>query len=221
MVTAHYDSLNLAYQPGKWGCRGARKLRRTRIQMSMRRASPMMPAACVRNGTRPVFSQYDFDKTLVFVAFSGEEEGCWGGSLTRRKRSRTGLKIEACSTTTSSAAWWGAAAASRSTGERIQRRSAGIHPREQRLAISRGRQRMCVPCKSSSFSVRTGGAAATILRFAGRFRACASRRRGGLRASTNGTDTSIHFCPIIALVTRLNGRRRPRGLRAHRPRVLR
>ncbi|HLW76172.1 MAG TPA: M28 family peptidase [Bryobacteraceae bacterium] len=50
--------------------------------------------ACVMELAR-VLSQYQFEKTLVFVAFAGEEEGLLGSTLYAKKAKDTGMKIEA------------------------------------------------------------------------------------------------------------------------------
>ena len=50
--------------------------------------------ACVMELAR-VLSQYTFEKTLVFVAFAGEEQGLLGSTLFAKKAKDTGMKIEA------------------------------------------------------------------------------------------------------------------------------
>jgi hypothetical protein len=50
--------------------------------------------ACVMELAR-VLSQYQFEKTLVFVAFAGEEAGLLGSTLYAKKAHDTGMKIEA------------------------------------------------------------------------------------------------------------------------------
>ncbi len=50
--------------------------------------------ACVMELAR-VMSQYTFEKTIVFIAFAGEEEGLVGSSLYAQKAKTTGMKIEA------------------------------------------------------------------------------------------------------------------------------
>ena len=42
-----------------------------------------------------VMSQYEFDKTLVFVAFAGEEQGLVGSTLEAAKAKKENLDIEA------------------------------------------------------------------------------------------------------------------------------
>lgn len=50
--------------------------------------------ACVMELAR-VMSQYQFEKTIVFVAFAGEEMGLLGSTLYAKKAKDTGMKIEA------------------------------------------------------------------------------------------------------------------------------
>jgi hypothetical protein len=50
--------------------------------------------ACVMELAR-VLSQYQFEKTIVFVTFAGEEQGLLGSTLFAKKAKDTGMKIEA------------------------------------------------------------------------------------------------------------------------------
>jgi len=50
--------------------------------------------ACVMELAR-VMSHYQFEKTIVFVAFAGEEQGLLGSTLYAKKAKDTGMKIEA------------------------------------------------------------------------------------------------------------------------------
>src|SRR6202011_5563618 len=50
--------------------------------------------ACVMELAR-IMSQYEFEKTLVFIAFAGEEEGLVGSTLYSAKAKAEGQKIEA------------------------------------------------------------------------------------------------------------------------------
>jgi hypothetical protein len=96
MITGHYDSINMSRpegapppQPGD--TTGANR-------------DPNIPApgvtddgsgvACVMELAR-VMSQYEFDKTLVFVAFAGEEEGLLGATLYAQRAKSLNQKIEA------------------------------------------------------------------------------------------------------------------------------
>ena len=99
-LSAHYDSLNLGTRPGGApagpgtdgaaagaGQRGPRRAPLTPEQQEKNAELPA-PGACddgsgmaaVMELAR-VMSQYEFDKTLVFVAFAGEEQGLIGASL--------------------------------------------------------------------------------------------------------------------------------------------
>lgn len=91
MITAHYDSVNGVPSPSGDAPAPARR-------------DPNMPApgvtddgsgvACVMELAR-VMSQYEFDKTIVFVAFAGEEEGLVGATLYAEKARSLNQKIEA------------------------------------------------------------------------------------------------------------------------------
>ena len=50
-----------------------------------------------------VMSQYEFDKSILFVAFAGEEQGLVGSSLMAAKRAKKIETSRPYSTTTSSA----------------------------------------------------------------------------------------------------------------------
>jgi len=50
--------------------------------------------ACVMELAR-ILSQYEFEKTLIFIAFAGEEEGLLGSTLYAEKARNTDLKLEA------------------------------------------------------------------------------------------------------------------------------
>jgi hypothetical protein len=97
LITAHYDSVNMSRpagapppQPGD-AFTGANR-------------DPNMPApgvtddgsgvACVMELAR-VMSQYEFDKTLVFVTFAGEEEGLLGATLYAERAKSLHQNIEA------------------------------------------------------------------------------------------------------------------------------
>ncbi len=97
MITAHYDSVNMsrpagapAPQPGDAPFTGPR---------DPNVAAPGVTddgsgVACVMELAR-VMSQYEFDKTLVFVAFAGEEEGLLGATLYAQRAKSLNQKIEA------------------------------------------------------------------------------------------------------------------------------
>ena len=53
-----------------------------------------------------VMSQYQFDKTIVFIAFAAEEIRVSGSQIYAATAKQTGMQIEAVLKTTSSAAMW-------------------------------------------------------------------------------------------------------------------
>jgi len=94
IVSAHYDTIVLTGPTGGTG--GGDTARATPDPDS---ASPGVTddgsgIACVMELAR-VLSQYEFDKTLVFVAFAGEEEGLVGSTLYAAKARRDAVQIEA------------------------------------------------------------------------------------------------------------------------------
>ncbi|HTS62739.1 MAG TPA: M28 family peptidase [Candidatus Acidoferrales bacterium] len=112
VVSAHYDSLNLGNRPAGApagpatdGATGGGTLNAT---------AGMTPADFEKNANLPapgvcddgsgtaavmelarVMSQFEFDKTLVFVAFAGEEQGLIGSSLFAAKAHKENQVIEA------------------------------------------------------------------------------------------------------------------------------
>ena len=98
MITAHYDSINMSRPPG------APAPQPGDAPAPAAKRDPNMPApgvtddgsgiACVMELAR-IMSQYEFDKTLVFVAFAGEEEGLLGATLYAQRAKSLNQKIEA------------------------------------------------------------------------------------------------------------------------------
>jgi len=96
MITGHYDSINMSRPEGAPPPQPGDTAAASR--------DPNMPApgvtddgsgvACVMELAR-VMSQYEFDKTLVFVAFAGEEEGLLGATLYAQRAKSLNQKIEA------------------------------------------------------------------------------------------------------------------------------
>lgn len=96
MITAHYDSINAGRPMGAAPPPGDAPAPANR--------DPNIPApgvtddgsgvACVMELAR-VMSQYEFEKTIVFVAFAGEEEGLLGATLYAAKARSLDQKIEA------------------------------------------------------------------------------------------------------------------------------
>jgi hypothetical protein len=107
VVSGHYDSLNLGNRPAAGpAAPGA--------EGTLNATAGMTPADFEKNANLPapgvcddgsgtsavmelarVMSQYEFDKTLVFVAFAGEEQGLIGSSLFAVKAHKENQVIEA------------------------------------------------------------------------------------------------------------------------------
>jgi hypothetical protein len=112
-VSGHYDSLNLGTRPagtpagpGTDAPAPAVGERAPQAPLSLeqqeKNAQLPAPGACDDgSGTAAVMelarvmSQYQFDKTLVFVAFAGEEQGLLGSSLLAAKSHKENVVIEA------------------------------------------------------------------------------------------------------------------------------
>jgi Peptidase family M28 len=109
-VTGHYDSLNLGTRPQGQaagpGAEGAGAPGNTTANMTLadfeKNAELPAPGVCDDgSGTATVMelarvmSQYEFDKTLVFTAFAGEEQGLVGSSLQAVKMHKENQIIEA------------------------------------------------------------------------------------------------------------------------------
>jgi hypothetical protein len=111
LISGHYDSLNLGNRPaGAPAGPGSETASPTPIgerpQLSPeefeKNANLPAPGACDDgSGTAAVMelarimSQYEFDKTLVFVAFAGEEQGLVGSTLMAAKAKKESTVIEA------------------------------------------------------------------------------------------------------------------------------
>jgi len=110
-VSGHYDSLNLgnrppgaAAGPGSDGAPGGGLNTTANMTVADFEKNANLPAPGVcddGSGTAAVMelaramSGYAFDKTLVFVAFAGEEQGLVGSSLEAAKARKENLAIEA------------------------------------------------------------------------------------------------------------------------------
>ena len=108
LVSGHYDSLNLgtrpAAQPAGPGSEGtiASPAAQMTPEQFEKNANLPAPGACDDgSGTAAVMelarvmSQYEFDKTLVFAAFAGEEQGLVGSTLEAAKAKKENQVIEA------------------------------------------------------------------------------------------------------------------------------
>jgi len=104
VVSAHYDSLNLgmpAAQPAAGA--GDSAVGERPVQVDWEKSAALdAPGACddgsgiaaVMELAR-VMSQYEFSKTLVFIAFAGEEQGLVGSTLEAEQAKKDGALIEA------------------------------------------------------------------------------------------------------------------------------
>lgn len=104
LISGHYDSLNFgtrAPQPPSPDGTPAPAPQLTPEEQE-KQANLVAPGACDDgSGTASVMelarvmSQYEFDKTLVFVAFAGEEQGLIGSTLEAAKAKKENEQIEA------------------------------------------------------------------------------------------------------------------------------
>jgi len=108
-ISGHYDSLNVgnrpagtAAGPGTDAAAGGGAPQQLTLADYEKNAELPAPGACddgsgsaaVMELAR-VMSQYEFDKTLVFATFAGEEQGLIGSSLQAAKSHRENVAIEA------------------------------------------------------------------------------------------------------------------------------
>jgi hypothetical protein len=102
-VTGHYDSLNLGAPAGPSTDEPPAAAGERPTQSTWEKNTDLpAPGACDDgSGTAAVMelarimSQYEFDKTLVFVAFAGEEQGLFGSTLEAAKAKKEAAAIEA------------------------------------------------------------------------------------------------------------------------------
>lgn len=109
IVSGHYDSLNMGRQQQGAGGRaangggGAPAIGETPTQANWEANAELpAPGACddasgvaATMELARIMSQYEFDKTLVFIAFAGEEEGLVGSTLEAAKMRADKVDIEA------------------------------------------------------------------------------------------------------------------------------
>jgi hypothetical protein len=111
VVSGHYDSLNLGNRPAGGapagpGTEGAGAPGNTAATLTLadfeKNAELPAPGVCDDgSGTATVMelarvmSQYEFDKTIMFIAFAGEEQGLIGSSLQASKAKKENQVIEA------------------------------------------------------------------------------------------------------------------------------
>ena len=102
-VTGHYDSLNLGAPAGPSTDEAPAAVGERPVQSNWEKNTDLpAPGACDdASGTAAVMelarvmSQYEFDKTLVFVAFAGEEQGLIGSTLAAAKAKKDAAVVEA------------------------------------------------------------------------------------------------------------------------------
>lgn len=109
VVSAHYDSLNLGTRPAgaaagpgtEAGAPGNTTANMTLADFEKNAELPAPGVCDDGSGTAAVMelarvmSQYEFDKTLAFYVFAGEEQGLIGSGLQAAKASKEGQAIEA------------------------------------------------------------------------------------------------------------------------------
>ena len=101
IVGGHYDSLNIVMKPGAGDFRSSGDGATDSMDNEASAIAPAPGVGDDASGTAVVMelarvmSQYKFEKTIVFVAFAGEEIGLVGSSLYADKAKAHGDKIEA------------------------------------------------------------------------------------------------------------------------------
>jgi hypothetical protein len=109
IVSGHYDSLNLgrpqpgANAAGPGGAETPAAIGERTVQSNWEANAELpAPGACddasgvaATMELARIMSQYEFDKTLVFIAFAGEEEGLVGSTLEAEKMKAEKVDIEA------------------------------------------------------------------------------------------------------------------------------
>jgi len=102
LITAHYDSLNLIPLPGQASDETADNIGERTIKYDWTKADAPAPGANDDgSGTAAVMelarvmSRYQFGKTLVFIAFEGEEQGLIGSTLHAAAARKQSVAIEA------------------------------------------------------------------------------------------------------------------------------
>ncbi|MGA2268470.1 MAG: M20/M25/M40 family metallo-hydrolase [Bryobacteraceae bacterium] len=102
LISGHYDSLNLGNRPAGGALAGsAGQPAQTQADYEKNAELPAPGACDDGSGTAAVMelarvmSRYEFPKTLVFVAFAGEEQGLIGSSLLAAKARKEAQVIEA------------------------------------------------------------------------------------------------------------------------------
>ena len=94
LITAHYDTIVLAGATGASANNGETPAVPDPDTESPGVTDDASGVSCVMELAR-IMSQYEFEKTLVFIAFAGEEEGLLGSTLYSAKAKAEGQQIEA------------------------------------------------------------------------------------------------------------------------------
>jgi hypothetical protein len=94
IVSGHYDSLASARPPGQRRV-DDEEFKAADPDASAPGVSDDASGTAVTMELARVMSQYEFDKTLVFIAFAGEEMGLYGSRLYAEAARKTGARIEA------------------------------------------------------------------------------------------------------------------------------
>jgi hypothetical protein len=94
IVSGHYDSINMLRKPGKDGQPGELDNEKSVDAPAPGVSDDASGTAVVMELAR-VMSQHQFEKTIVFVAFAGEELGLIGSTLYAEKAKKSGDRIEA------------------------------------------------------------------------------------------------------------------------------
>jgi len=103
LVTGHYDSLNLVPMPGKSSApepadnvsERTTAYDWTQVDVAAPGANDDASGTAAVMELARVLSRYQFPKTLVFIAFAGEEQGLIGSSLHASEARKQALEIEA------------------------------------------------------------------------------------------------------------------------------
>jgi len=102
LITGHYDSLNLVPLPGEPDGETLDNVAERTVKYDWTKVDVPAPGANDDgSGTATVMelarvmSQYEFGKTLVFIAFAGEEQALLGSSLHAAEAHKQGVAIEA------------------------------------------------------------------------------------------------------------------------------
>lgn len=103
IVSGHYDSINLGRPQAGANAPGTAAIGETPTQSNWEANAELpAPGACddasgvaATMELARIMSQYDFDKTLVFIAFAGEEEGLVGSTLEADKMKADKVDVEA------------------------------------------------------------------------------------------------------------------------------